>query len=124
MFNIYSSYKFKIFFVLLFNAFMYLVYVSFVSDSYHLKMLFAVNLCALMIVMNLLPKKYADMDEREKNEYLAAGNAAFNISSFSLAFVFVLHLLVFPEMTVIEFVLYSGIPSIIGLTIRNQKINW
>lgn len=102
------SKKNKLVFAIIFNLFI-LSIIYFVT-LITWKLIGAVVFINLLILSNWLLKTVEQMDERETALYL---KLAYNLSSFSgaiIAVIFSLHLVLFQNMSVIEFMIYTGLP--------------
>jgi hypothetical protein len=81
----------------------------------------ATNLIVIFFMLNWLPKSLPEMDEREKIEAIEVGSKLNTLSSISILCVFMIHLIWFQEMTIIHFMLYSGIPIIMATCFYSYK---
>lgn len=61
------------------------------------------------------------MDEREKIEYIKAGSNLFSFAMVSIVIVFMIHLIWLNEMSIIQFMLFSGIPIFIASSVYSYK---
>ncbi len=110
----------KFLFIALFNVFMGLINKTFISIDISWKMFAAVNFIAIIIVLNWLPKSNSEMNSNEKNEYVKIGNFLFTFSSINICSVFIIHLLWLQEMTIIEFMIFSGLPTLMALSFKSM----
>ncbi|MBY0515417.1 MAG: hypothetical protein K2P81_00810 [Bacteriovoracaceae bacterium] len=115
------SKKAMIVFVVLFNLFLSALIFYGLKQAYSWKMSGAILFCSLLIIGNWLPKTPQEMDEREKNIYERNGYFLLNISFVLQTLVFVSHLIFFPQMTVIEFMLFYGLPTVLIMSFKNIK---
>ncbi len=100
----------KLIFSLIFNIFMLAVF-NFVS-SISWKSLGAIFFINFLILSTWLPKTVEEMDEREKIIYLKYLSDLFSFSGIIITTVFCFHILFFQEMSVIDYMLYTGIPNV------------
>jgi hypothetical protein len=84
---------------------------NFVS-SISWKSLGAIFFINFLILSTWLPKTVEEMDEREKIIYLKYLSDLFSFSGIIITTVFCFHILFFQEMSVIDYMLYTGIPNV------------
>lgn len=114
--------KNKVIFAILFNVFMAVIYLYVINTELTLKLVAANNLIIIIFILNWLPKSPKEMDEREKLATIKAGDFLNRFSGFSIISVFVIHLIWFQEMTIIQFMLFSFVPIIIANSIFSYKL--
>ena len=113
--------KNKILFTILFNIFMAFINYIIIQLAFSWKTLGATNLIVILFMLNWMPKTLKEMDEREKKEAAEIGNKLNTLFSISILSVFMIHLIWAQEMTIINFMLYSGIPIIIASSFYSLK---
>ncbi len=114
--------KNKILFTILFNIFMAVIYLVVIKTGLTLKSVAGTNLIIIIFILNWLPKSPHEMDEREKLSTIKASDFLNTISGICIVSVFVIHLIWFQEMTIIQFMLFSGGPIIIATSIFSCKL--
>ncbi len=107
------SRKNKLIFSAIFNLF--ILSVLYFVTTLTWKLVGAVAFCNLLILSIWLPKTVEQMDEREKTLYLKASYSLFSVSSFMITLMFGLHIVFFQNMSVAEFVIYTGVPLMLNM---------
>jgi len=113
--------KNKLIFTILFNIFMAFIHYKVIQLEFSWKTFGATNLIVIFFMLNWLPKSLQEMDERGKTEAIEIGSKLNTFSSISILCVFMINLIWFQEMTIIHFMLYSGIPIIMATCFYSYK---
>lgn len=108
-------------FLVLFNVFMVLILEA-VNVEIHLKLLAAINFSALLILLNWLPKTMNQMDERERFILMQGQHRCLNLFFVLITLVFSIHLTVYPQLSVIDFVILTGLPTTLFMSWQNVKL--
>jgi hypothetical protein len=104
------SKKNKLIFSIIFNIIMLSVY--YFSASITWKSLVGNIFINFLILSNWLPKTVEEMDEREKILYLKCSSDLFSFSGIIITTVFCLHIIFFQNMSVIDFMMFTGFPIV------------
>jgi hypothetical protein len=114
--------KNKFLFAISFNIMMAIIYFFIIKTSLKWELIASTNLIIILVFLNWLPKSDKEMDEREIKEKIKTGDFLYSISSLSLGSVFIVHLIWFQEMTIINFMLLTCTPIIIATSIFSYKL--
>lgn len=102
---------------------MFLVHKLVIEQEFFFKPFLACSFIVILINFCWLQKTPEQMDEREKLELIKVNSSMFNITSTLVGCVFIIHLIWYQQMTIIEFALFSMLPASIYFSIRMFKLN-
>lgn len=108
-------------FILGFNILMSSIVYA-VGAELTLKLFMAFNFSGLLIVLNWLPKSTGEMDERERLLLLSSQQKILTTTHTLLAVVFAVHLTVQPAMSVIDFMLFVGLPASLYMSWQSLRL--